>query len=250
MIRVCVAGVTGWTGSAVAEAVEAADDLELVAGVSRNDPPSFSTVAEALDAVPADVLVDYTHAAVTKANTLAAIERGVAVVVGSSGMSADDYADVDGAARERRVGVIAAGNFSVTAALLLRFAVEAARHLESWELIDYASATKPDAPSGTSRELAERLAGVRPPIVGVPLDDVLGAREARGATVAGTQVHSLRLPSFSVSTEAIFAAEGERPSIRHDAGESATPYVAGTLLAIRAVGEHVGLTRGLDQLLG
>jgi 4-hydroxy-tetrahydrodipicolinate reductase len=250
MIRVCVAGVTGWTGSAVAEAVEAASDLELVAGVSRGDPGSFSSVAEALDSVAADVLVDYTHANVVKTNTLAAIERGVAVVVGSSGMAAVDYAEVDEAARGKGIGVIAAGNFSITAALLLRFAVEAARHVESWELIDYASATKPDAPSGTSRELAERLAGVRPPAVGVPLDDVLGACEARGATVVGTQVHSLRLPSFSVSTEAVFASEGERLSIRHDAGESAAPYVAGTLLAIRAVGGRVGLTRGLDQLLG
>jgi len=250
VIRVCVAGVTGWTGSAVAAAVEAAPDLALVSGVSRSDRASFSSAAEALDAVPADVLVDYTHAAVAKATTLAAIERGVAVVVGSSGMSADDYAGVDAAAREKRVGVIAAGNFSLTAALLLRFSVEAARHLESWELIDYASATKPDAPSGTARELAERLADARPAARGVPLDDVLGAREARGATVAGTQVHSLRLPSFSVSTEAVFAAEGERLSIRHDAGESPAPYVAGTLLAIRAVSGRVGLTRGLDQLLG
>jgi 4-hydroxy-tetrahydrodipicolinate reductase len=79
---------------------------------------------------------------------------------------------------------------------------------------------------------------------------VLGPREARGATVAGTQVHSVRLPSFTVSTEAVFAAEGERLSIRHDAGESAAPYLAGTLIAIRAVPGQIGLTRGLDQLLG
>jgi 4-hydroxy-tetrahydrodipicolinate reductase len=250
VIRVCVAGITGWTGSAVAAAVEAADDLELVSGVSRRDPARFSSVAEALDAVPADVLVDYTHAAVVKANVLAALERGVAVVVGSSGHTAAHYGDVDAAARERGVGAIAAGNFSVTAALLLRFATEAARHLGSWEVIDYASAKKPDAPSGTARELAERLDGVRPPAGGVPLDEVLGPREARGATVGGTQVHSLRLPSFTVSTEAVFAADGERLSIRQDAGASAAPYVAGTLLAIRAVPGTVGLTRGLDRLLG
>ena len=249
MIRVCIAGVTGWTGSAVAAAVDAADDLALVGGVSRNDPSGYSSVAEALDAVEADVLVDYTHAAVTKANTLAAIEHGVAAVVGSSGMSADDYTEVDEAARGKGVGVIAAGNFSLTAALLLRFAVEAARHLDSWEVIDYASAGKLDAPSGTSRELAERLEAVRRPALDVPLSDVLGAREARGATVGETQVHSLRLPSFTVSTEIVFAAEGERLSLRHDAGESAAPYVAGTLLAIRAVPRRVGLTRGLDQLL-
>jgi 4-hydroxy-tetrahydrodipicolinate reductase len=247
--RVCVAGITGWTGSAVAGAVEAADDLELVAGVARSDQAHFSSVAEALDAVPSDVLVDFTHAAVVKGNVLAALEREVAAVVGSSGLTAEDYDEIDAMAREKGVGVIAAGNFSITAALLLRFSAEAARHLEHWEVIDYASATKPDAPSGTARELAERLAEVRRPAVGVPLDETHGEREARGASVSRTQVHSLRLPSFTVSTEAVFAADGERLSIRQDAGESAAPYVAGTLLALRAVRGRVGLTRGLDQLL-
>src|SRR5204863_5887580 len=122
VIRLCVAGVTGWTGSAVAEAVGTASDLRLVSGVSRSDPASFSSVDEALEAVPADVLVDYTHAAVVKGNVLAALERGVGVVVGSSGLTAADYAEIDARAREKGVGVIAAGNFSLTAALVQRFA--------------------------------------------------------------------------------------------------------------------------------
>ena len=250
VIRVCVAGITGWTGRPIADAIEAASDLALVAGVSRSDPASFSSVGEALAAVEADVLVDYTHASAVKGNVIAAVERGVHVVVGSSGLSAADYSAIDALAREHGVGVIAAGNFSVTAALLLRFAADAARHLDAWEVIDYASAKKQDAPSGTARELAERLDDVRAPALGIPIDDVLGAREARGANVAGTQVHSVRLPSFVVSTEAVFAAQGERLSIRHDAGETPAPYVAGTLLAIRALPGRVGLTRGLDQLLG
>jgi 4-hydroxy-tetrahydrodipicolinate reductase len=250
VIRVCVAGITGWTGRPVADAVEAAPDLELVGGVSRSDPASFSSVVEALDAAPADVLVDYTHATAVKENVLAALDRRVGVVVGSSGLSAEDYDEIDARAREQQVGVIAAGNFSITAALLLRAASDAARHLDAWEVIDYASAGKQDAPSGTAREVAERLEAVRRPALGVPLEDVHGAREARGASVAGTQVHSLRLPSFVVSTEVVFAAEGERLSIRHDAGETAAPYIAGTLLAVRAVPGRVGLTRGLDRLLG
>ena len=249
MIRVCVAGITGWTGGPVAAAVRAADDLELVAGVARSDPEHFSSVAEALDAVDTDVLVDYTHAAAVEGNVRAALERRVGVVVGSSGLTADDYTAIDALARGRGVGVVAAGNFSLAAALLLRFAVEAAAHFDSWEVIDYASAGKEDAPSGTSREVAERLAAVRRPALGVPLGEVLGAPQARGATVAGTQVHSLRLPGFVVSTEVVFASGGERLTLRHDAGLTAEPYVAGTLLAIRAVQARVGLTRGLDQLL-
>jgi 4-hydroxy-tetrahydrodipicolinate reductase len=249
VIRVCVAGITGWTGRPVAEAIERAGDLELVAGVSRSDPESYSSVAEALDEVGADVLVDYTHASAVRANVLAAVERGVNVVVGSSGLSAADFDEIDTAARERGIGVVAAGNFSLTAAMLLRAATDAARHLGAWEIVDFASAAKSDAPSGTARELAERLGEVRAPEVAVPIDDVVGPAGARGATVAGTQVHSVRLPSFVVSTEIVFAAEGERLSIRHDAGETPAPYVAGTLLAIRAVLGRVGLTRGLDRLL-
>jgi 4-hydroxy-tetrahydrodipicolinate reductase len=250
MIRVCVAGVTGWTGSAVAAAVAEADDLRLVAGVSRSDPDSFSSVAEALDAVDADVVVDYTHAEAVRGNVLTALERGVGVVVGSSGLTAEDYDEIAARATSAGVGVIAAGNFSVGAALLLRFATEAAHHFDTWEVIDFASFGKPDAPSGTARELAERLSAVHAPAAKVPVANTLGAPEARGATIGGTQVHSLRLPSFTVSTEVVFAAGGERLSLRHDAGESAEPYVAGTLLAIRALPGRVGLVRGLDQLLG
>ena len=119
----------------------------------------------------------------------------------------------------------------------------------SWEVIDYASLGKPDAPSGTARELAERLDAVGSPMVAVPVEETIGAREARGSTVGTTQVHSLRLPSFSVSTEIVFAGDDERLSIRHDAGSTPAPYVAGTLLAIRAVPRRVGVARSLDQLL-
>lgn len=185
----------------MADAVEEAADLELAAGVARSDAASYSSVAAALDAVAADVLVDYTHASVVKGNVHAAVERGVNVVVGSSGLSAADYDEIDAAARDRSVGVVAAGNFSLTAAVMLRAATEAARHLAAWEVVDYASAGKPDAPSGTARELAERLGAVGTPAAAVPVDEVLGPRAARGATIAGTQVHSVRLPSFVVSTE-------------------------------------------------
>jgi 4-hydroxy-tetrahydrodipicolinate reductase len=253
-LNLCIAGGTGWTGSALVEAVVAAEDLELRSVVSRSaagreigGAPAYASVDEALEGV--DVVIDYTSHAVVLANALTAIERGVAVVIGSSGLTADDFAQIDAAACGRGIGVIAAGNFSLTAAMAQAAALLAARHLPSWEVIDYASATKADAPSGTARELAERLGEVRPPLVERSLDETAGAREARGATIGGGQVHSLRLPSFTVSTEVVFALPDERLSIRHDAGSSAAPYVAGTLLAARAAPTTVGLVRGLDTLL-
>jgi 4-hydroxy-tetrahydrodipicolinate reductase len=252
VIRVCIAGITGWTGSAVAAAVQAADDLALVSGVSRSaagEGNVYAAVAEALVAEPADVLIDFTSAEAVRSNVHAALAAPVAVVIGSSGLSESDYDDIDTRAREAGVGVIAAGNFSLLAALLLRCAAEVARHVGAWEIVDYGSAQKPDVPSGTSRELAERLAGVRQPEVARPLDTLQGPVEARGATVGAAQIHSVRLPSFVVSTEVVFGAPGERLVLRHDPGESPEPYVAGTLYAVRAVLDRVGLTRGLDALL-
>jgi 4-hydroxy-tetrahydrodipicolinate reductase len=262
MINVCIAGATGWAGSAMVAGVLEADDLALRSAVARSAAgkdlgralggealgvPVFASVEEALDGV--DVLVDYSSHTSVKPNTLAAIERGVAVVIGASGASAADFAEIDAAARARGIGVISSGNFSITAAMAQAAAMLVARHLPQAEIIDYASATKPDAPSGTARELAERLAQVRTPVLGRALEETDGLREARGAAVGGVPVHSIRLPSFSVSTEVVFGLPDERLTIRHDAGLSAAPYVSGTLLAVRVVLGRVGLTRGLDTLL-
>jgi 4-hydroxy-tetrahydrodipicolinate reductase len=261
-INLAIAGATGWTGSAIAEAALAAPDITLKSAIARRaagqdlgtalgrDPlgiPVHGDVAGALDDV--DVLVEFTSHDGAKAVALAALERGVAVVSGSSGLTADDFADIDAAARAAGAGAVAAGNFSLTAAMMLAGAELAARHIPRWEIVDFAGAAKPDAPSGTARELAERLREVRPPEVDLPVDRVAGHPEARGATIAGSQIHSMRLPSFVVSTEIVFAGEDERLSIRHDAGPTTAPYVTGVLLAVRRARGHVGLIRGLDRLL-
>ncbi len=263
MPRICFAGVTGWTAPPIVAAIDAAEDLTLAAGVSRSaagqklsavtasssDGPVYATVADALDAGEFDVLVDYTSATAVKDNVWTAVRAGVHTVVGSSGLTADDYTELDRLARDRGVGVIAAGNFSIQAAVLQQAAKLAAAQLDSWEIIDYASAGKPDVPSGTARELAEILGAVRTPTSAVPLAKLHGPVEARGADVAGVRVHSVRLPSFVVSAEVVFGGTGERLVMRHDAGETPDPYVAGTLLAIRRVTETPGVRRGLGSLL-
>lgn len=262
-IRVCVAGVSGWTGSAVARAILASDEFELAGAIARRQvgrdtgellglPTRGIVVAASLGealARPADVLVDFTSPDSVKQRTLEALAAGVRVVIGTSGLTAADYADIERAAVENGLGVIAAGNFSLTAALVKHFALLAAQHLPSWEIIDYAHAGKPDAPSGTARELAEALGEVAQNKLAVPVERTLGDRAARGATIAGTQVHSVRLPGIVLSFEAIFGLPDERLTIRHDAGKGAEPYVNGTLLAVRRVMQVTGLVRGLDRLL-
>jgi 4-hydroxy-tetrahydrodipicolinate reductase len=263
VLRICLAGATGWAGSELARGVAAAADLELVSAVSRTHAgrglgdalgdarlaaPVFASAAEAL-AIPCDVFVEYTAAAVAKANVLAALERGAHVVVGASGLTDGDYAEIDGVARARARGVLACGNFALTAVLLQKFAELAARWVPSWEIVDYAYEGKPDAPSGTARELAARMARVRRPEVALPVARTVGPREARGAELSGTQVHSLRLPGFVLGVEVIFGMPDQTLRLRHDAGSSARPYVDGALLAIRKVSALVGLHRGLDAAL-
>lgn len=258
-----VAGATGWAGSALARGIARCDDLRLVAAVARSqaglnlgavlgeprlEAPIESSAAAAL-AAECDVFVEYTLPDVAKGNVLAALAAGAHVVVGTSGLTDDDYAQIDAAARERRRGVLACGNFAITAVLAMKFAEIAARYVDHFEVIDYAHAGKVDAPSGTARELALRLGRVKQPRLEVPLDEVRGPRETRGATLGGVQVHSLRAPGYVLSVEAIFGAPGQRLHIRHDSGESAEPYVDGALLAIREVGRLVGVHRGLDTVM-
>lgn len=269
MIRIVVVGATGWTGSALIPAIAAAKDMTLAGAVARKAagkdageangfaPVGVKIVATLREALagPSDVVVDYSHPSSVRAHILEAVAAGRHAVVGTSGLGADDYAEIDKAAKANKVGVIAAGNFSITATLLKRFAMEAARYVADVEIIDYASASKPDTPSGTARELAETLAAIRQPATSTPVDKLSGIPATRGADVGkgphgGVQVHSLRLPSFVLSVEALFGADNERLSIRHDAGESAAPYVGGTLLAVRRVGDAIGLRRGLDTVLG
>jgi 4-hydroxy-tetrahydrodipicolinate reductase len=262
-IRVCVAGVSGKTGSEVARAILASQEFNLTGAIARRSagrnvgdvlgmPGNGLIVAGSLEdalAHPADVLVDFTTPGSVKQRTLDALGRGMRVVIGTSGLTAGDYLDIERTTIEKRLGVIAAGNFSITAALAKHFALIAAKHLPSWELIDYAKADKADAPSGTVRELAEALGEVAQSKVVVPVEQTHGEKRARGATIGGTQVHSLRLPGFVIAFETIFGMPHERLTIRHDAGASSAPYVHGTLLAVRRVMEVTGLVRGLDRLL-
>src|SRR6266480_2837111 len=254
VIRVCVAGATGWAGSAVTRKILESNEYELVGAIARQQAGIdvgealglnrvglniVATLEEAF-AIPTDVLKDY---------ILKALDKGVHVVVGTSGLTAGDFEQIEHRAQELNLGVIAAGNFPITAALAKHFALMAAKFLPSWEIIDYASANKVDAPSGTTRELAEALASVSRNQLTVPIEQTYGPKEARGTTIEGTQVHSIRLPGFVIAFETIFGLPDERLSIRHDAGSSAEPYVGGTLLAASKVMEVRGLVRGLDQLL-
>ncbi|MFZ0241089.1 MAG: 4-hydroxy-tetrahydrodipicolinate reductase [Desulfobacterales bacterium] len=261
--RVCLAGAAGWAGSALSRGVFEATDMDLVAAISRShagrtlgevldikglDTPIFATATEGLATSP-DVFVEYTKPEIAKFNVLSALRSGAHVVIGTSGLSEKDYLEIDEAAREVRRGVLAVGNFALTVVLLQKFSEIAARYIPHWEIIDYAHSTKIDAPSGTARELAHRLSKVRESLLDVALEKVHGLKESRGVRLEGSQIHSVRLPGYVIAVDTIFGMPDQKLVLRHEAGSSAIPYVDGALLAIRKVGELIGVHRGLDSVM-
>ncbi len=262
-IRVCLAGATGWAGAPLARAIFAAPDMQLVGALSKSagervlgsiiDQPEnnllvSATIAAALQSQP-DVFIEYTKPDVAKTHILQALHHGCHVLVGTSGLSDDDYAEIDLLARSVKKGVLACGNFSLTAVLFEKFAEMAARHIPYWEIIDYASSSKVDSPSGTTRELVHRLEKIGESKLDIAPDEVLGPEGIRGSRINGTQVHAVRLPGYILSIEALFGLPDQKLTIKHEAGSSAQPYVDGALLGVRKVTELVGLHRGLAEVM-
>jgi 4-hydroxy-tetrahydrodipicolinate reductase len=262
-IRVILAGATGWAGSALSRAILAAEDIQLVAGVSPHHSgenllevlnltgksvPLYSSAEESF-ATPCDVFFEYSTAAAAKKNVLTALNHGAHVVIGTSGISDDEYKEIHEAAIRKNRGVLAVGNFSIAALVLQKCSELAAKHLKCWEIIDYASENKKDAPSGTVRELVNRLMRPDRPVIKIPVESTEGITETRGASVNNMQVHSIRLPGYTISAEILFGDHDQRLSIRYDAGTDPTAYVEGALLAIRNVSHLNGLQRGLDAVI-
>jgi len=203
-------------GQAVCAAVEGADDLELT---GRADPALGVALTDVLG--DADVVVDFTQPDQALANARACLEAGVHVVIGTTGFDLDGLRE---AARGASANAFVAPNFAIGAVLMMRFAVEAARHMEAAEIIEYHHAAKVDAPSGTAKRTAELLGG------GVP-------------------IHSVRLPGIVADQEVIFGGEAQTLTLRH-ATTDRTSFMPGVLLAVRRVAElPESPVVGLDRLL-
>jgi 4-hydroxy-tetrahydrodipicolinate reductase len=239
---VAVLGAQGRMGSEACAALEAAEDLELVARIGRDD--CLDQVAEA----GARVIVDLTVPAVTKQNVLWAIEHGIHSVVGATGWDEDALAEVrDALGEDPQVGVLIAPNFAIGAVLAMRFAEVAARYYESAEIIEMHHPNKLDAPSGTARHTAAaiargRAAGGLGPVPDATAEDPLGAR---GAVVDGVHVHAVRQRGLVAHEVVEFGGVGEQFALRHDSFDRVS-FMPGVLLGVREVASRPGLTVGLD----
>ena len=244
MIKVGVLGARGRMGSEVCRAVRSADDMELVAAVDQGD--SF----EALTA--AEVVVDFTQPGVVMDNIKWCVERGLHVVVGTSGFDPSRVDTVRSWLTDDSAGnVLIAPNFGIGAVLMMHFAQKAAPFFESVEIIETHHPKKVDAPSGTAYRTAELVAAARAEAGAAPSPDATTTEVegARGADVDGVRVHAVRLSGAIAHQEVVLGGHGEIFTIRHDAMDRES-FMPGVLLAVRKVPELDRLTIGIETLLG
>ncbi|HEX2771297.1 MAG TPA: 4-hydroxy-tetrahydrodipicolinate reductase [Micromonosporaceae bacterium] len=244
-LRVGVLGARGRMGMEVCRAIDAADDLELVAMIDQGD-----WLFNASDA-GAEVVVDFTNPDVVMDNLHWCIDQGINVVVGTSGFTEQRLERVRGwLSHKPDVGVLIAPNFGIGAVLMMQFAARAARYFDSVEIVEMHHPQKLDAPSGTAAHTARRIAQARQAAGKDAMPDATKDETpgARGTEIDGVRVHSVRAAGLVAHQEVLFGTTGETLTIRHDSYDRAS-FMPGVLLAVRSVPHRPGLTVGLDPLL-
>lgn len=237
MIRVIVNGANGRMGKTTVGAIEAEDDLTLVAQTTRKD-----SLADAIVQMQADVVVDFTQPDVVFDQAKIIIEANAHPVIGTTGLTPAQITTLQSLCEQKGLGGIIAPNFSLGAILMMRYAQDAAKYFPAAEIIELHHDKKRDAPSGTAIKTAELMANAQKNPPPYPDDP------ARGDIVAGTPIHSVRLPGLFAHQAVIFGGEGETLTLRHDATDRSS-MMPGVILACRKVVTLNRLIYGLDQIL-
>lgn len=242
-IKVGVLGAKGRMGKTVCDAVSAANDLELVCTLDAGDN------LQELVTSGAQVVVDFTIPDAVMGNLEFLSANNIHAVVGTTGFTEDRLAKVSDLFAKSSCNVLIAPNFGVGAVLMMQFAAKAAPYFDSVEIVELHHPRKVDAPSGTARRTAELIAKARKDNAAMPdaTSDLIDG--ARGATVDGIPVHSIRAQGLVAHQEVIFGGPGETLTIRHDSLDRES-FMPGVLLAVRKIGETKGVTFGLEGLLG
>ena len=260
-IRVVINGALGRMGQEITKAVVCEPGLRAVGAVEKEVTQQYLPLAEASELVPlssdldsllkscdADVVVDFTNAEVSIAAARIAIKRKVNMVIGTTGLSEENLAEIEKLCQAYKVGAVVAPNFSLGAALLIHLSKFAAKFFNHAEIIEMHHDKKADAPSGTAIATAKAMAQAhgKPFIYPEVIREVLS--NTRGGEMDGIAIHSLRLPGFMAGQEVVFSGAGETLSLRHNT-ISRECYLPGVILAIKEVTKRKGLTYGLDALL-
>lgn len=219
---------------------------KLVLGDGSSIPLS-GDLEKILIATQAHVMVDFSLAQATMPAVRTAAKHKVNLVIGTTGLSAENMGEIGRLAESHKIGAVAAANFALGAVLMMHFAKLAAKYLDYAEIIELHHNQKADAPSGTALNTARAMEAFR----GKPFSQAVDEGRnypSRGQKVGGVTIHSVRLPGLMAHQEVLFGGLGQTLSIRHDTINREC-YVPGVLLAIQEVVKRKGLIQGLDKLL-
>jgi 4-hydroxy-tetrahydrodipicolinate reductase len=260
-IKVIVHGAVGRMGQTLVDALCYEREMQIVGAVDIKATGDYLSLPDGSGRVPLaknlkqiittcqpEVVVDFTTAKAVMPLVRLATENGVNLVIGTTGLSADDVKEIDRLAKASQVGIVLAPNFALGAVLMMHLAKIAGKYLDHAEIIELHHERKVDAPSGTALTTAKAMAQARGKPFFLPAVSV-EAQVSRGQIVEGINIHSVRLPGLMAHQEVILGGAGQTLSIRHDTS-SRECYMPGVMLAIKEVGKHKGLIYGLETLLG
>ncbi len=248
MINIAVCGANGRMGQEVIKAVNAQDDMCVVARIDINNG-EFATIKDAIDSVNVDMLIDFTQPDSIYENALFCLSNNINIIIGTTGLKDQQIDELKSLAEKNKLGCIIAPNFSTGAVLMMKFAQIAAKYFNNAEIIELHHNQKKDAPSGTAVKTAALMAEVNENFTSGNCNESESIDGARGAvTYNNIHIHSVRMPGFMASQEVIFGSSGQTLRIKHDSTDREC-YMPGVLLAVRYIDKNKNFVYGLDNIL-
>ncbi len=249
MIKIAVCGASGKMGREVVGAVEAAEDMKLVAKIDIASDNMYRTIEEAARVEDIDVLIDFTQPKSIYENALYCLNNGIKIVIGTTGLTDEQIEHLRQLSLEKNTGCFIAPNFSTGAVLMMMFARQAAKYFDNAEIIEFHHNKKKDAPSGTSIKTAQLMAEEKSDFTLGNTDEVETIEGSRGGEAySNIHIHSVRMPGYMASQEVIFGSSGQILTIRHDTMDRKC-YMPGVLLAVRHTAHANNFVYGLDNIM-
>ncbi|RAP31339.1 4-hydroxy-tetrahydrodipicolinate reductase [Candidatus Marinamargulisbacteria bacterium SCGC AG-343-D04] len=241
--NIVINGSKGKMGQAAKEAIQNDPTLTLSGCADKDD-----NLEKVIQESNTDIVVDLTHPSCVYDNINIILNNNCHAVVGTTGLTDDQYSELEKIAQKNNKALIICPNFAISAILMMHFAKKAASFMDRCEIIEYHHDKKADAPSGTALKTAQLIHEEAPTINNPPLNEDELRSGARGATEKNIPIHAIRIPGVVANQEVIFGTQGQSLSIRHDT-ISREAFMPGLLLAIKACTSRPGLTYGLENIL-
>lgn len=249
MIKIAVCGALGKMGQEVVQAVSDCPETELVAKIDIASPEMYHSIEAAHRVEEIDVLIDFTQPKSIYENAKYCLNNGIKIVIGTTGLTDEQIAELKKLSEEKNTGCLIAPNFSTGAVLMMMFAKQAAKYFDNAEIIELHHNQKKDAPSGTAIKTAAMMAEVKEDFAKNNCPETETIEGARGGnSYSNIHIHSVRMPGYIASQEVIFGSSGQIMTIRHDSMDRKC-YMQGVLLAVKHVAEKNDFVYGLDNIM-